>query len=100
MASDMPPGVPYEPMKGITVSLAYETAAEGRRILDLLADDGQVVMPFGTIFWVDGFGMLVDRFGTPWMVNAGHGRYRRPRSSDYALSSRSSSRSMSMQPRP
>jgi PhnB protein len=26
-------------------------------------------MPFGKTFWSPGFGMLVDRFGTPWMVN-------------------------------
>lgn len=73
MASDCPPGMPHEPMKGITVSLAYETADEGRRIFDALADGGQVMMPFGRTFWADGFGMVVDRFGTPWMVNAGHG---------------------------
>ena len=73
MASDNPPGMSYEPMKGITVSLAYPTAEEGRRIFDALADGGRVVMPYGKTFWADGFGMVVDRFGTPWMVNAGHG---------------------------
>ena len=73
MASDNPPGMPYEPMKGITVSLAYESTAEGRKIFDALADGGHVVMPFDRTFWAEGFGMVVDRFGTPWMVNAGHG---------------------------
>ena len=73
MASDSPPGMPYEPMQGITVSLAYETADEGRRIFDALAEGGRVVMAFGRTFWADGFGMVVDKFGTPWMVNAGHG---------------------------
>ena len=37
MASDTPPGMPYEPMKGMTVSLAYKTAQEGRKIFDALA---------------------------------------------------------------
>ena len=26
-------------------------------------------MPFGTTFLAKGFGMGVDRFGIPWMVN-------------------------------
>jgi PhnB protein len=31
-----------------------------------------VVMPFGPTFWAKGFGMVTDRFGTPWMVGGGH----------------------------
>ena len=27
-------------------------------------------MPFAPSFWAKSFGMLVDRFGTPWIVNA------------------------------
>jgi Uncharacterized protein conserved in bacteria len=26
-------------------------------------------MPMGPTFWSQAFGMLVDRFGTPWMVS-------------------------------
>jgi PhnB protein len=26
-------------------------------------------MPFAQTFWSPGFGMVVDRFGTPWMIN-------------------------------
>jgi PhnB protein len=26
-------------------------------------------MPFGPTFWSKGFGMCVDKFGVPWMVN-------------------------------
>jgi PhnB protein len=26
-------------------------------------------MPFGKTFWAEGFGVLVDRYGIPWMVN-------------------------------
>ena len=45
----------------------YRLAAE---IADLaLAAGGQVTMPFAKTFWAEGFGMLVDRYGTPWMVN-------------------------------
>ena len=73
MASDMPPGMPFEPMKGVAVSLAYKTAEQGRTIFDALSAGGQVQMAYGKTFWADGFGMCVDRFGTPWMVNAGDG---------------------------
>jgi PhnB protein len=69
MASDAMAGQPYERMQGISLSLTYPDAAEGRRIFDALADGGKVIMPYGETFWTKGFGMLVDRFGTPWMVN-------------------------------
>jgi PhnB protein len=36
-----------------------------------LAQNGTVQMPFQPTFWAKGFGMLIDRFGTPWIVNAG-----------------------------
>ena len=30
-------------------------------------------MPFAKTFWADRFGMCIDRFGIPWMVNCeGH----------------------------
>lgn len=67
MASDNPVG--YDPPQGFSVSLGVKSAAEGRRIFDALADGGTVTMPFGETFWSPGFGMAVDRFGTPWMVN-------------------------------
>jgi PhnB protein len=28
-------------------------------------------MPMQKTFWAETFGMLVDRFGTPWMVGGG-----------------------------
>jgi PhnB protein len=70
MASDTMPNYPYEGMKGFSVSLTYSTAAESKRIYDALAEGAkQVTMPFQKTFWSEGFGMLTDRFGTPWMVN-------------------------------
>ena len=37
-----------------------------------MAEGGQITMPFAKTFWAEGFGMLVDRFGVPWMVNCEH----------------------------
>ena len=71
MASDSMPGQPYAGMSGFSLSLSYATAAEGQRMFDLLAEGGKVVMPYQKTFWAEGFGMLTDRFGAPWMINAG-----------------------------
>jgi PhnB protein len=69
MASDSMVGHPYAGMKGFSLSLTYPTAADARRMFDALAEGGQVTMPFQKTFWSEGFGMLVDRFGAPWMIN-------------------------------
>ena len=55
----------------------YETTLGGRiemqMTFDAIPAGGQVTMPYGKTFRADGFGMCVDKFGTPWMVNAGDG---------------------------
>jgi PhnB protein len=71
MASDAMPGQPYEGMKGFGVALTIETVAEARRVFDAFAEGGKVTMPFEKTFWVEGFGMVTDRFGTPWLINGG-----------------------------
>ena len=68
MASDAPPGH-YEQPKGFSVSIQISDRAEGERIFNALAENGTVGMPFQQTFWASGFGMCVDRFGIPWMVN-------------------------------
>jgi PhnB protein len=69
MASDSPPEY-YEKPQGLYVSLNVEEAADAERIFHALAKDATVKMPFEKTFWAaGGFGMLVDRFGTPWMIN-------------------------------
>jgi PhnB protein len=71
MASDSMPGQPYEGMKGFGVALTLGTVAEGQRVFDAFAEGGKVSMPYGKTFWVEAFGMVSDRFGTPWLVNGG-----------------------------
>ena len=68
MGSDAPPDR-YEPMKGITVTLGVDEPADAERIFSALAEGGTVQMPIQQTFWAARFGMLTDRFGTPWMVN-------------------------------
>ena len=55
-------------MKGFALSLGYPSADEARRIFDALAAGGQTTMPMQKTFWAEAFGMLIDRFGTPWRV--------------------------------
>jgi PhnB protein len=66
--SDAPPDR-YEKPQGMYVSIAPKTYADGERIFNELAAGGTVEMPFQETFWAAGFGMTVDRFGIPWMVN-------------------------------
>ena len=69
MASDSMVGHPYEGMKGFSLSLIYPTVAEAKKAFAALSDGGKVIMPIDKTFWAEAFGMLVDRFGTPWMVS-------------------------------
>ncbi len=69
MASDDGVTDTYEGMNGFYVSIIYPTAAEAKRVFDALGKGGKVNLAFDKSFWAEGFGMAVDRFGTPWMVN-------------------------------
>ena len=68
MGADSPPGR-YEKPKGMNVSLHLKDVKEGERVFNALAENGNMTMPFQKTFWSPGFGMCVDRFGIPWMVN-------------------------------
>ena len=68
MGSDAPPDHYKEP-KGFSVSLQLKDPAESERIFNALAEGGKVGMPLQQTFWATRFGMLVDRFGIPWMIN-------------------------------
>lgn len=68
MGSDSPPEH-YEETKGMSVSLNLNDPAEAERIFHALAENGTVRMPIQETFWAARFGMLVDQFGIPWMVN-------------------------------
>jgi PhnB protein len=67
---DVPPDK-YEKPQGFAVLLQIEVAADAERIFQSLAERGAVTMPLEPTFWAKRFGMLVDEFGTPWLVNCG-----------------------------
>jgi PhnB protein len=71
MASDTMAGQPFEGMHGFSLSLSYPDVAKAKEVFAALSTGGKVTMPMGPTFWIEAFGMLVDRFGTSWMFNAG-----------------------------
>ena len=59
----------YEEPKGFSLSLQIESTAEAERVFGELANGGEIRMPLERTFWAARFGMVVDRFGIPWMIN-------------------------------
>jgi PhnB protein len=67
---DAPPDH-YQKPQGFFVKLDVKDLAEADRIFLALAEAGKVEMPLKETFWALRFGMVVDRFGIPWMINCG-----------------------------
>ena len=68
-AGDCPPNMPYEGIKGVNLTLNYDTVEQAKRVFNALSEGGTVMMEMQPAFWAKSWGMLTDRFGTPWMVN-------------------------------
>jgi len=61
----------YESPAGFSLSLHLDDTAQAERVFQQLATNGTVVMPLEKTFWAARFGMLVDQFGMPWLINCG-----------------------------
>ena len=72
--ADCPPNR-YEKPQGFSVMLTIKDAAEAEKTFHALAENGTVTMPIQETFWAVRFGMLVDQFGIPWMINCGKANY-------------------------
>ncbi len=71
MASDGDLSKKLDPEAGnVSLSLGITDAAQAQRVFNALAEGGKVNMPLGDAFWGGKFGVLVDRFGTEWMVSS------------------------------
>lgn len=68
MGADVAPDG-YEEPKSISLSLQIKGVAEAERVFQALAEGGRVTMPLEKTFWAERFGMVVDRFGIPWLIN-------------------------------
>jgi len=69
MAADTPAGMQHTSGDTITISLSGDDGDELRGYWEKLSAGGQVTMPFEKQMWGDEFGMCVDRYGVPWMVD-------------------------------
>jgi PhnB protein len=55
--------------QGFSVSFMVDDPSEAERVFGELSAGATVMMPMAETFWAKRFGMLIDRFGIPWMVN-------------------------------
>lgn len=71
MASDGNPRQLSGSHSGFSLTLSVESVDEGKRLFEALGQGGQVTLPWQPTFFANGFGMLTDQFGVPWIVIAG-----------------------------
>lgn len=69
MGSDCMPGDAHEGVKGCHISIQADDLAHAERLYRELTAQGTVQMELQRTFWAEGFAMLSDRFGVPWMIN-------------------------------
>jgi PhnB protein len=68
MGCDAPPTHFHAPA-GITVVIQLDNVAASERLFKAMTEGGNITMPLQQTFWSPRFGMFVDRFGIPWMIN-------------------------------
>jgi PhnB protein len=68
MGGDAPQQMFSKP-QGFCVSIQVDEAADAERVFAALAEGGKINMPLAPTFWSERFGMLIDKYGIPWMVN-------------------------------
>jgi len=68
-AGDAPVHVPYEGVKGVTITMNYPSISAAEPVFKALSEGGNVMMPFQPTFWAKSAGMLTDKFGTAWNIN-------------------------------
>ncbi|HWG61875.1 MAG TPA: VOC family protein [Streptosporangiaceae bacterium] len=69
MAADVTGDMQYQPIAGCALSLSGDEPDVLRGYWENLSASGTITMPLQKQVWGDEFGMCVDQFGVPWMVN-------------------------------
>jgi PhnB protein len=69
MAADTNKHMDFKPGNNISISLSGNNNEELSGYFNKLSEGGTVVEPLTKAPWGDSFGMLIDAFGTQWMVN-------------------------------
>ncbi|ESQ81039.1 VOC family protein [Asticcacaulis sp. YBE204] len=69
MGADAPPQFQSKP-QGFCVNIQAADVAEAQRIWGGLSEGAKAIqMPLAPTFWSPMFGMLIDKYDQPWMVN-------------------------------
>lgn len=55
----------------VQIALMVDDVGEAERIFAALSEGGEVGMEMQQTFWVERFGMCVDRYGIGWLINGG-----------------------------
>ena len=73
MAADVTSDMEYSAPAGFSISLSGDAASgdDLRGYFESLGASGMITMPLQKQSWGDEFGMCVDGFGVPWLVNIG-----------------------------
>jgi PhnB protein len=73
MGADVPSTMEFQPMAGSSVSISGGTADSGalHGYWERLSAGGTTTMPLEKQAWGDEFGMCIDKFGIPWMIDIG-----------------------------
>jgi PhnB protein len=74
LGSDVPPEH-FQKAQGSAVCLEVDDVEKAERIFRELSEGGDVKMPIQETFWAKRYGHVVDRFGTPWMINVAQPAY-------------------------
>ena len=69
MGSDTPAHLEYDARRGYDISLSGDDEAALTGYWNKLSDGATITQPLAKAQWGDSFGMLVDKFGTSWLVN-------------------------------
>lgn len=54
---------------GTVINVQVDAVEDAERVFAALLEGGKATMPMQETFWAQRWGMLVDRYGKPWMVN-------------------------------
>jgi PhnB protein len=69
MGADVLSTMEFQPMAGVSVSLSGDDTEQLHAYWAKLSASGSATMPLEKQAWGDEFGMCVDSFGVPWLVN-------------------------------
>ena len=69
LGADTPKHMEYSATSNISISLSSDNESEFRSYFENLSAGGSDVMRMDKAPWGDIFGMCIDKYGVPWLVN-------------------------------